>query len=345
MDIRTPQCKGKPTAYLDQNILDMFVKRESIWFAEVLKSKFQVVYSDETLKEIRRSGNYADQFLNVLKELDAYHLKIVLEQPGFIVTNQTTLTDRDPLDEYKEHCQNTSAYDYVLKAMEQWGFKYSGGRIGDGITEIHNEQKAAFSELLDQLYEQSAELSVDIPDIENVLKECGESMRCQLETSLHELERLMKQNISDDKTWSGIKDFREAVGFGPKELNNIEPPNVLQQIWGQYRTTPQYENTNIDVDTFFGLTQNPLYPSQPYFNHQKVTTIYFKLNTLGYYPDSQVHKERRYIASLSDTSHASFASFCDVLFSRDEYFVKKVKAAYEFLNIPTLVQYVVVKNA
>ena len=345
LDTQTPQYNGKPTAYLDQNILDMFVKHESLGFAELLKSKFQVVYSDENLKEIRRSGNYADQFLKVLERLNAFHLKIVLEQPGFVVTDQATLTNCDPLDAFNEFCQNVSEYHNVLKAMEQPVFKYSGGRVGEGVAEIHDEQKVVFSKLLDQINEHSVEFSVDIPGIERVIKEHGESLRAQLETSLNELERMMKENISDDTTWCGIKDFRAAVGFGAKELNAIEPPNVLHQIWEKYRVTPQYENTNIDIDTFFGLDQNPLYQSQPYFNHQKVTMIYFKLNTFGYYPDSQIHKERRFIASLSDTGHASFASFCNVLFSRDEYFVKKVKAAYEYLNIPTVVQYLIAKNS
>jgi len=69
------------------------------------------------------------------------------------------------------------------------------------------------------------------------------------------------------------------------------------------------------------------------------------LNTLGYYPDSKVHKERRFIAAASDNSHASIASFCNFLLSNDENFIKKVNAAYEYLEIPTLAKHVVFNYA
>ena len=339
----TPQYQGKPTAYLDQNILDLFVSHGLGGFSEELMSKFQVVYSDETLNEIKRSGDYSRKFLSVLKDLKAHHLKLVLEQPGFISTDKATLTNRDPYEAYQEYCENAPEYNDVQYAMEQWLFKFSGGRVGDGISEIHNEQKKAFSDLMNQLKSQVSEISEEIPDLENMFGDYENLMKLQLEGALDETERLMKENILDDKNWSGIKDFRNAAGVGPKQLNNITPPDILKKIWDKFRTLPPYNTMDIGIEEFFGLNENPIYPDQPYFKHQKVTGIYNMLNTLGYYPDSKVHKERRFVASLSDTSHASIASFCNVLFSRDEAFVKKVEAAYEYLGIPTLVKYVVVK--
>jgi len=49
----TPQYSEKPTLYLDQNILDFFVKNSVGSFGRELMEKFQTVYSDETLKEIK----------------------------------------------------------------------------------------------------------------------------------------------------------------------------------------------------------------------------------------------------------------------------------------------------
>ena len=66
------------------------------------------------------------------------------------------------------------------------------------------------------------------------------------------------------------------------------------------------------------------------------------LNTLGYFPDSKVHKEERFVAAMSDNSHASMASFCALLLSRDKNFVKKVQAVYEYLDVPTEVKLVTV---
>ncbi len=58
---------GKPTAYLDQNILDVLRKHNPIDFKDELLEKYQIVYSDETLKEIKRSGQNHEEFLKILQ--------------------------------------------------------------------------------------------------------------------------------------------------------------------------------------------------------------------------------------------------------------------------------------
>jgi hypothetical protein len=335
-----PQYHGKPTVYLDQNILDLFVKDIALDFASTLRNDYQVVYSDETLKEVKRSGAHAPRFLKILNKFEALQLKICFDQPGFIETDRATLTPRDAFEAYDEYCQNMACYSDIQNAMEQWLFKFCGGRVGDNISLIHAEQKEVFSSLMDLMCENAAELSDDVPEIEDILNECRVQMETKLCVTLDETERLMKQNIVDDKNWSGIKDFRNAVKLGPKELNNITPPNVLQKIWNEYRAIAPYSTMSNNIEDFFGLSKNAIYPDRPFFKHQKVVAIYNMLNTLGYYQDSKVHKERRFTASLSDTSHASLASFCNILISRDEYFVNKARAAYEFLEISTLVQFV-----
>jgi len=345
MEDEFPQYQGKPTAYLDQNILGLFVEDDYYDFAEKLKANFQIVFSDETLKEIKRSGNHSNKFLSVLKDLEAYHLKLILKLPEFKETGKATLTKCDPVETFQEYCKSYSEYEDIQVAMEQWLFKFSGGRTGEGIAEIHNEQKTAFSELMRGMKSQLQDLSKEVPSIDLFFDEYEKEMSSKLSGVLDETERLLKENIADDKFWSGIKDFRAATGLGPKELNNIDSPGVLTKIWEKYKTLPPFNSMNIGVEEFFGLKQNPIYPDRPYFKHQKVNTIYNMLNTLGYWPDSKVHKERRFISALSDNSHASMASFCNVLISRDKAFVKKVRAAYEYLEMPTLVQLVVVKNA
>ncbi len=342
------QLPKKPIAYLDQNILDLFVEGEHQDFLEKLRSNFVVAYSDETLKEIKRSGDYSSKFLSVLQQLDAYHLKLVLEQPEFKETDQATLAKRDPNEAFEEYCQSDAEYDEIQKSMEKWLFKHSGGNKGVGISEIHEEQKRAFAGLMGEMKEQLEELSDEVPDIdiERMFDEYQKEMTLNLTNALDKTERLMKENIKDDLNWTGIKEFREANGIGPKELNNIKPPSVVKQIWEMYRVLPPYKEMDIDINKFLGFAENnPIFPDSPYFKHQKAFGIYNLLNSLGYWPDSKVHKERRFVAAMSDNNHASMASFCHVLFSRDEAFVKKVQAAYEYLEIPTAVQFVVVKNA
>lgn len=61
------------------------------------------------------------------------------------------------------------------------------------------------------------------------------------------------------------------------------------------------------------------------------------LNMVGYRADKKLHHEKRHTAAMSDGQHASMATFCDHLLSRDANFVHKTRAVYEFLNISTLV--------
>jgi len=338
----TPQYSGKPTLYLDQNILDLLVKNSVGSFGRELMDKFQIVYSDETLKEIRRSSGYESDFLNVLKDLGSYHLKIVIEQPGFIITDKATITSRDVFEAFEEYCSNDNEYGSIENSMNQWLFKFSGGRSGDSISDIHEEQLAAFTQLMDGMLENAEELPAGM---RTQIKEYSELMKEQYKSTLHELENTMSRDIPDTKEWNGIKSYRESVGIGPKELNNIEPPKVIEKIWDAVKVKlPKNDQIN-SLEDFFQIRINPIYPDRPYHLHQKVTGVYNMLNTLGYFPDSKVHKERRFIAALSDNSHASMASFCNLLLSRDENFVKKVRAVYEYLGVQTEVRQVTVSNA
>lgn len=337
-----PPYQGKPTVYLDQNILDLFTKYGVGDFGQNLLDNYQVVYSDETLKEIRRSKGFEDKFLNVLKELNASHLKLIVEQPNFVITGNATITKQNPFESYKEYCQKTSEYQSLEHAMQQSLFKFSGGRKGESIADIHNEQITAFTELMDSMLENTNELPAEV---QSQIVSYTEVMKSEYKSTLAQTERMMIKDIPDDKNWDGIKDFRSHVGVGPKQLNNIEPPNVLVKIWNELKKTPPYFDNVIDIDDFFQLKKNPIYPEQPYYKHQKVTAIYNMLNTLGYYPDSNVHKERRFTAAMSDNGHASIASFSNILLSNDESFIKKVRVAYEYLEISTIAQHVVINYA
>lgn len=334
-----PIYQGNPTVYLDQNILDVFVKNGIGEFGENLKKNYKVVYSDETLKEIKRSTGYENKFLSVLKELEASHLKLILEQPGFLITDQSTITDRDVFQAFEEYCQNQTEYGNIESATQQWLLKYSGGRVGDTIADINEEQKEAFSQLMDDMLKNADELP---SDIKNKLAAYSKVMIEQFKSSLKESETLMGADIRDSKNWNGIKEFRGALNIGPKELNNIKPPNILKKIWEMYKSLEPYNNQRVDMEDFFALKINPIYPDRPYYNHQKVTGIYNFLNTLGYFPDSNTHKEKRFVAAMSDNSHAAMATFCHLLLSGDKNFVKKVQAAYEYLNIQTTVKLVVI---
>lgn len=337
-----PKYSEKPTLYIDHNILDLFVKNGIGSFGRVLMDNFQIVYSDETLKEVRRSTGYEKNFLNVIKDLGSYHLKIIVEQPGFIITDKATITSRDVFEAFEECCINDNEYGSFEKSMKQWLFKFSGGRSGDSISDIHEEQVAAFSKLMAEMLDKGNKL----PDeMRKQIKEYSELKMKQYKSTLQELEDTISKDIPYTKEWNGIKSYRDSVGIGPKKLNNIEPPKVIEKIWNTFKAKLPEDDQINNLEDFFQIRNNPIYPDRPYHLHQKITVMYNILNTIGYFPDSEVHKERRFFAAMSDNSHASMASFCNLLLSRDQNFVKKVRAVYEYLEVPTAVKLVTTSNA
>ncbi|MCO8079592.1 hypothetical protein [Acinetobacter lwoffii] len=118
-------------------------------------------------------------------------------------------------------------------------------------------------------------------------------------------------------------------------LQKIKLPNALNQIWRLLQeNNPELENN--ELDDFFQL-KNLIGSGQEYYIFQKVNQIYTILNLIGYYQDEGLHKEKRFIASFSDMSHASYGCFCEYLITRDEAFAQKTNVAYEYLNIATQV--------
>ena len=320
---------NKPTAYLDQNVLDMFAKKTATSLSKQLRIKFQVVYSDETLKEIHRSGDRVDVFLNVLKDLNAAHLKLVFEQPGFIETGTAELIYCEPEDAYNSYLLQGKELPNMEKGLEQFLFKMFGGRQGDTISEVLDEQSRDFSELLDSIENELLSMHDFDNDTKLQIRNELNAEKEDFELKLAETDIMLKKNIEDEERWSAIKDYQNTMGIGAKQLNNVKSPNVLKKIWNVFLKNPDFAKANIDINEFLGVSKNAIYPERQLFDHQKVTSIYTMLNLIGYFPDSKVHKERRFVASMSDSTHASIASFCDVLFSRDEYFIKKAFAAYE----------------
>lgn len=328
-----PVYQGKLTVYLDQNMLDMFVKSGLGEFGEMLAREYQVVYSDETLKEIKRSVGYESKFLDVLNLLGAFHLKVCLDK-NFQPTGKATITERDSYQAFNEYNSNEPVYERIYKSMMLNVQKVYGGLSEHTFEDIRDSQNDAYNELHSFMLKNIEDLKPHYPDLAVQLEAQADEMKQKLSNALFESARLASENVSDSIGWSGIKDFRRSLDIGPVQLNNIEPPNVIQQIWSLCLEKLPKE-VNITLEQFFGIESNPIYPSVEFFKYQKVDSIYNMLNMLGYFPDSKVHKERRFIAAISDQSHASYATFADILLSRDKAFLKKVEAAYELLGVDT----------
>jgi hypothetical protein len=89
------------------------------------------------------------------------------------------------------------------------------------------------------------------------------------------------------------------------------------------------------LDDFFMFNKKELIPGQPFYRHQKVLGAYNMLNTIGFYPDKPLHKNRGFKRSVSDQMHVSIASFCNCFITGDERLWRKAEAIYEYLKVPT----------
>lgn len=338
---KIPIYQGKPTAYLDHNILDFLAKYKSTELINSLFSEYQIVYSDENLKEIHRSAGRENEFLDLLNELDAFHLKIVVDSQ-FKLTNQATVKQEDSYKIYKEYRDNSEiVYENLHRAMLLDLQKIYGGIESFSAEDIIEEQTASYNQLHNHILKQIEEMKIYFPDSISVLTEKNDKMRDQfLDVANNKLILEAWDSLSND---TAVQVYRESFNAGPKILNNIKPPNVLQQIHNIVQKSVSIEN-KVSIEKFFYLDKNPIDQTNDYFCYQKVNVIYSMLNMLGYYPDSEMSNDKRFIASQSDQGHAGMASFADVFFSEDKRFLKKVEAAYEFLGVTTKIVNVVINR-
>jgi len=147
----------------------------------------------------------------------------------------------------------------------------------------------------------------------------------------------LSENIKDGEDYPGIKMLRQMVGKGPKELNNIDHPNVIKKIWEEIKKSPGIKNSGLTMETFFGLDKHPIYPNEEYPIYSKVNTLYLKLNQIGYHPDQDIEKPNKFSGSMIDSSHVGNAMFCKFFATSDGKLAKKCSAIYEYLGISTRV--------
>ncbi|WP_232923445.1 hypothetical protein [Pseudomonas synxantha] len=341
MQSPVPPYDGKPLAYIDQNVLDLVVKNVDWDFFQRLMDHFQVVYSDDTLREIKRSGS-PEKFLDALVSLDAAHFKIHVTDK-FEVTDEFRISHLSPHGAYANFCLIDPVYDMMLAATRQTTLKMFGGRKESDFEDIDAEQLEAFNELMGYITEQLNSIDEISQEQRNVVEQYQAALTSQYKEVLSISSDQMRQHVANAREWSGVRDYREATGAGPVELNNIKPPNVIEKIWAMYQNLDGYKGQGFTIEQFLGISTSPIY-ARDMFLHEKVTAIYNLLNFIGYHQDSKLTKEARHIAATSDAAHAAISASVSLILSCDRVFIKKVEAIYEHLQVNTTVGLVVVDD-
>jgi hypothetical protein len=122
----------------------------------------------------------------------------------------------------------------------------------------------------------------------------------------------------------------------PREMNNIEPQKILNKPhyklliaeWLLFSSEISTEDFGQSMDWKFSDIKNRFSVFESYVNLAANL-----LEKIGYHREKKENSRSR----LHDVSHIIYGAYCDVFVSADKKMIKKTKAIYSMLEIPTKV--------
>lgn len=312
-------------AYLDHSVLDWIVKGKiDSAFLRRAKVKVTAVYSVETLREIRRSKGSEQQFLDALKSLQASFLQP--DMLGNRVGTTATISNLDPYEQYQHHVdadiEMHGAEEALLQVMQSLFGSEKVPAIQDSMEKLGKSAEA----LIQQVREFLKGPNLGITEAQSLL----------LHGTTDELLAKLNGNAMSS-VWNGsshtVEQLHNTLAGGPKTLKNIKGPNVVQQIW---KRLPNEITHQMSAEQFFGVVAGPFQQQEPISEAEKANAVYHMLNFIGFHRDKKLWKQEKMVSLFSDLSHTGYASFCDILISRDKAQLAKAAAAYEFVGCKTV---------
>ena len=339
---------ARPLIYLDQNVIDKISKGQAQWLIDLFAEEFRAVYSDITIDEISRAEagreGSSERFLDALASVNAYFISPVFDE-HMVPQDSMLIRDSAPAEIYAELEASKSKFKGILEANTLISRKLVGGRRDQSAEDIYEELISQFQQLDDSINRQISELEQIIPNARELLYGVfhkGDELRKVTTEDFKEkakkmLTALGPQLESSSPKNSAMETFRTALNLSPIELNNIQPPNVVQQVWDFIAKDQSVKDSGLTIEQYFGLDgRYSVYPDRKPYKSELVQTVYHQLNFCGYHPDKKLHSDSNFTSSFSDMNHVSRASYCDYLMSGDERLIKKAFAAYEYVGVHTL---------
>lgn len=337
---------ARPLVYLDQNVIDKISKGQAQWLIELFSEKYRAVYSDITIEEILRAEagreGSSKRFLDALANVNAYYISPVFDE-RMSPQDSVLIRDTAPTEIYAE-LEANDKFRGILEANTLISRKLVGGRLDQSSDDIYEELTSQFQKLDESINRHIAELEQFIPNARELLygvfhkgDELSKVTTEQFNAKAREMITTLgpQIDVSSPKD-SAMETFRSALKLSPIELNNIQPPNVVQQVWDFIAKDQSVKDSGLTIDQYFGLDgRYSVYPDRKPYKSELVQTVYHQLNYCGYHPDKKLHSDSNFTSSFSDMNHVSRASYCDYLMSGDERLVKKAFAAYEYVGVHT----------
>lgn len=331
---KTPILQATIRVYLDHSALNQIHKGRRPKIQEMLtRSEFQVVYSDENLNEISKSVGFEQKFLSLLSALNAKHLRLIMDD-RFRYTEHASLETIEPALAYEAYIANRNDSPSLDGGLKDLLKKFYGGHPNKSFEQI---LQSGGRELVHALEGITKELSSDVTipqaDVEGfarLLPDINREITLLFDTLAGQLDA---ENSS-----ANVKMINAHFGFGPKVLNNLIGPGIVQQIWALLaEKSPDASST---CDEFFGSTRPyGISDDEPWTRLQQVNAVYHQLNFLGYCYWQDKNMNKRFDAHFNDLTHVGMASLCHLFITGDERQAMKAGATYEYLGISTIIGY------
>ncbi len=113
-------------------------------------------------------------------------------------------------------------------------------------------------------------------------------------------------------------DIRSTLAMNPQEINNLSP----QELWKKISYLTQTSEASLPLDLSKGSIKERLF------------NVLLTLNVLGYWPDN-IDSRKRQLAFSSDCMHGIYGTLCRTVISSDKRLIKRLRAAYHYMDIPT----------
>lgn len=288
--------------YLDHNVIDRMTKSTVTINLNIPGAR--LAFSSESLEEVHRSGNA--EHLKTLKGVDAVVLEFHQDHRLFWYAVNIDVY-------YEEWLSSRAIYSPVRDYFLEVSARHHGVRDLDSLSDTRRKLESQLNGLFQV---------ADLPD-----ELCG-----QVSEMIAGTDSLISQGYPTSD--NPIQALRESLSVDRGAIGNVEGDNAIARIWDLIL----FHNpglSELSAEAFFGF-EHALCESKDSDRYLFLGIInaYVVLNLIGYRPDRQIKKERRFLASISDANHVAYGAFCQFFVTGDLLLAQKAYAIYEFKKLP-----------
>lgn len=299
---------SNPLVYIDQNIIGLQLqgilnlrKRDDlVW-----------IYSKEHFAEIRRS-NDPEKYLEVLKDIDAKLLELVLDENWKITGEAKLINEGTPFQHFKSYIEATGDVDFDDTIFDPFQVWVNGG--GD---------EGLLKEVSDSFADQVLRLTSELPFDTTEMTDKMDSIKPEFDSMIDE----MISNGND------IKKTRAAFGNDKGTIGGISGKHQIKKIWEII--SPTMSGAEISCDQFFGFDPIDKQGYELWPVYLGIIGCCSVLDILGFQAEKKCRKINKIHNVRSDSAHIAMGAFCSGILSEDKRLVKRARAIYEYKGIGT----------